>query len=961
MLKNKTFVCLLVFLFLAIPCWANDASPPPSSDLAIHTYGGGELLEKVFNSISMLIYGNTKSGIDQTFNGILRIVLAVGGFCSICLAFFRSSFEPLFKSFFLTSVAIMCCLLVPRTTVYIQDHLTQKSSSPTTVTFTTVDNVPFFLGKLASIVSSISYQLTNLMEKVAHGTNDALYNWTGHIYAGDNIFQTKKCRIANPVLEDNFREFCRECVFRDLGLGIYSKNDLINSSNVLNFLENHTSQIRTIYYRDIPLESPSSSSHGSFIPCREAIKKMNSLFERTTGNTKDILLGEISDDFKFLLQSKNAGETELRHLIKQQIAINLLKEEIPGTLNSFAAKRAELLQRENQKILGALGANSIIAMRNFFEATVYMVFPLIILLSLLSFGLKPLINWTHFILWVNSWPLFYVVVKFLLSSIWEFRTRHTFGDSYTLTIFTSEGLSDLYSSMESIAAISMAFIPFLSWILLKGGVSQMVQLASSIMSPAQSAASATAAEKTYGNYSFGNVSLDNTNGYNAQTFRQTYSGLLSVGSFGIDSGTETMTYTPSQNALYVRQSDSYLREGVSRTQAFSSAIQNSFSTSQSALQEKSKSLSENISDTSNKAVGFVQALSKNFQSGENFSTQTSSGLQEAVQYMQGLGNDYAHAKGISNDQALREVMSAGISGSFGLRGGIDMNYQDGVSKSEASNDIQKTFDSESFQHHLQTLINASHGETGNILKGEDQRLHDDLTLSYNQSKSASEQWRAAYTTQEALSSLKSFSESDSLSVHQNLNQRFVEFLNDKYQDPSKINRILDMPRESLEKQGLIHEFVENLIPHNTIDKTKADIEETYMQQRQEAGPLAQETYDNNAALLFEKGEKKIGYTWGDLEKDVHALKQETIRDYQSKSSDVNTTHSKIDFQYQDRKSSSKNEIEKHLGHHFWDEATSLNLMRSTLKNGLKKIASPTFSQATNAIHQELYGNTRENP
>ncbi|HNA61928.1 MAG TPA: conjugal transfer protein TraG N-terminal domain-containing protein, partial [Rhabdochlamydiaceae bacterium] len=901
------------------------------------------------------------SGIDKTFNGILRIVLAVGGFCSICLAFFRSSFEPLFKSFFLTSVAIMCCLLVPRTTVYIQDHLTQKASSPKTVTFTTVDNVPFFLGKIASLVSSISYQLTTLTEKVAHGTNDALYNWTGHIYAGDNIFQTKKCLIADPVLEDNFREFCRECVFRDLGLGIYSKNDLINSSNVLKFLENHTSQIRTIYYRDVPVESSPSSPHGSFIPCREAIKKMNVLFDKTTGNTKDILLGEISDDFKFLLQSKNAGETELRNLIKQQIAINLLKEEIPGTLNSFASKRAEILQKENQKILGALGANSIIAMRNFFEATVYMVFPLIILICLLSFGFKPLINWIHFILWVNSWPPFYVVVKFLLSSIWEFRTRHSFGDSYTLTIFTSEGLSDLYSSMESIAAISMAFIPFLSWILLKGGVSQMVQLASSIMSPAQSAASATAAEKTYGNYSFGNVSLDNTNGYNAQTFRQTYSGLLSAGSFGIDSGTETMTYTPGQNTLYIRQSDSYLREGVSRTQAFSSAIQNSFSTSQSALQEKSKSLSENISDTSNKAVGFVQALSKNFQSGENFNIQNSSGLQEAVQYMQGLGHDYAHAKGVSNDQALREVISAGISGSLGIKGGIDMSYQDGVSKSETSHDTQKTFDSESFQHHLQTLINASHGEIGNILKGEDQRLHEDFSLSYNQSKSASEQWRAAYTTQEALSSLKSFSESDSLSVHQNLNQRFVEFLNDKYQDASKINMILDMPSESLEKQGLIHEFVENLITHNNIDKTNADIEAVYMQQRQEVGSVSEATYYDNAALLSTHGNDKLGYTWGDVEQEVSALKQETIKDFQLKSSDVDKDHSKVDLQYQCRRSSSENSIEKPLSQHFWDEASSLNLVRSTLRSSLTKITSPTFSHGTRAVHQELFGNAPENP
>jgi conjugal transfer mating pair stabilization protein TraG len=321
-------------------------------------------------------------------------------------------------------------------------------------------------------------------------------------------------------------------VFRDLGLGIYSKEDLIQAPNILTFLAENTSRIRTVNYKEISTDNSSSTENG-FIPCREAIQKMNALFDKKTGNTKEILIGEISNDFQFLLKQKATGETELRNLIKQQIAINILKEEIPGTLNSFASKRAELLQKENQKILGALGANSIVAMRNFFEATIYMVFPLVVLLCLLSFGIKPLLNWTHFILWVNSWPPFYVVVKFLLNSIWEFRTKHTYGDSFGLTIFTSEGLTDLYSSMESIAAIAMAFIPFLSWILLKGGVSQMVQLASSLMSPAQSAASTAAAEKTYGNYNYGNMSVDNTNAYNAQTNRQTYSGFLSTGSVSL--------------------------------------------------------------------------------------------------------------------------------------------------------------------------------------------------------------------------------------------------------------------------------------------------------------------------------------------------------------------------------------------------------------------------------------------
>jgi conjugal transfer mating pair stabilization protein TraG len=943
--QKKLFPILLLLVFGISTCWAGEGSVPSDNDMAIHTWGGGELLQRVFQSMSMLIYGNTKSGIDQTFNGILRIGMTVGGFCCICLAFLREKFEPLIKHFFLPGVAVMSCLLVPRTTIYIQDHLAQKTASTTAAAMIKVEKVPYFIGKLAPLVSTVSYKLTNGLERVAHGVNDRLYDWTGHIYAGENIFLTKKCRIANPVLEDNFREFCRECVFRDLGLGIYSKEALMNASNVLQFLEENTSRIRTVPYREINEKDPEASSLGDFLPCRDAIKKMNALFDKKTGNTKEILLGEIGNDFQFLLNQKAGGETDLRKLIKQQIAINLLKEEIPGTLNSFASKRAELLQKENQKILGALGANSIVAMRNFFEATIYMVFPLIILICLLSFGLKPLVNWTHFILWVNTWPPFYVVVKFLLNAIWEFRTKHTFGDSFGLTIFTSEGLADLYSSMESIAAISMAFIPFLSWILLKGGVSQMVQLASSLMSPAQTAASTTAAEKTYGNYNLGNVNLDNINNHNAQAFRQTYSGFLSSGSVSIDSGTETMTYTPAGNALYIKQSDSYLREGISRTEAFNTAVQDSLNTSQSSLHEVSKNYSENLTDSSNKAVGLVQALSKQYQTSESSNTQTTTGLQEAVQYMQGIGNDYAHARGINNDQALREVVSAGIGISLGVKASTDASYQDGSAKSEADNIMAKAFDSETFQKHLQTIKNASHGEVASVLGSEDLRLHEDFSHSFNKTLSSSDQLRAAYTEHQALSNLKSYSSSEDVRIHQNLNQRFVDFLAEKYDDASKINAILEMPSESGEKYALIQEFVNDFIPHHPFDNDKASIKSSYTHHAEGVTQVPEDKFNRTSSAFIHDKQEKIGFAFGDIKDRVEEFKSTVLNMNQEDTNSLLQDRTRIEENYNDRKNFSEEALDSTTMSRFIDKSSIIGPI----------IEKTSDINSFNAVHYLLYG------
>ncbi len=887
MSKQFLFTLILaLFTLIALPTAAHASVKDvkePLSHHAIHTYGGGDLFEKIFRSVSMLIYGNTESGIGKTFNGIVRIALTIGGFCAICLAFFRESFEPLIRNFFLPGLGIISFLLVPRTTVYIQDHLVQYSISTDSSSLKKVEDVPFFLGKLATLVSSVSYELTNAFEHVAHGVNDDVYNWTGHIYAGENIFRTQKCRIANPVVEDNFREFCRECVFRDIGIGLYSKDDLVKTPSLLTFLENNTSKVRTVIYKELPPPSTTTtditSLEGSFISCHEAIHRINLLLDKKEGNAAEMLFGELGNEMQFLLNQKEVGGKDLKNLIKQQMAIQTLKEELPGTMSSFAAKRAELLQKENQKILGALGASSIVAMRNFFEAVIYMVFPIMILVSLMSFGIQPLIHWVHFALWVNIWPPFYVVVNFLLNAIWAFRKKLIWGEGLSLTLFSSEGLADLYSSMESIAAIAMAFIPFLSWILLKGGVSQMVQLASSLMSPAQSAASTAASEQTYGNYSYGNVNLESLSGYNAQTFRQTYSGSLSYGSYGIDTGTQTITYSPDQGELFLKQGDSYLREGISRTEAFNHSLQDSLSSSQMAVMESSKSVSAGITDTANKGVGLMQAISRHEQFGENFNAQEMTSTQRAFHSVMSIADEYAKANGMSNDAAVRELFSTGVSGGLaskliGLKGDVQASFQDGVSKFSSDTSFERVSNSSNFQDHIQTIKNLSKGEVASILGSEDAKLHEDFVQSLSKTESSMDQWRASYSQQQSMSELQSYAESTNLSIHQNLNQRFVDFLKDKYHgDIGKISDATELTNTNPEKRALIDEFVHDYLPAKISSDPMTDWHERNVQ----ALPgFSEENFQQNKTDLIQQGESKIGHRFGQAKEMANQLQSQVV-------------------------------------------------------------------------------------
>lgn len=929
---------LLLFLFIGAFQMCHASHPfaiKEPSDTAIHTYGGGGLLAKVFNAVSMLIYGNDKGTVSKTFNAILRVALTVGGFSSICIAFFREKFEPLVKCFFLPAVGILSILLVPRTTVTIQDHLVQKVKDANKPALITVQHVPFFLGKFASLVSTVSYNFNQALEGVSHGTDDAMYNWTGHIYAAENIFQAKKCRIANRLLEDNFREFCRECAYRDIGIGLYSKDELVHAKHLLKFLEEHTSNIRTVFYRGSALDP----TQGRFLTCKEAMQSMNLLFNGQEGNAKEIVVGEMGNDVFFLLGQKERGEAAIKNLIKQQIAIDVLKEEIPGTLSSFASKRAEILQKENQKILGALGASSIVAMRNFFEALIYTVFPLMIVVSLLSFGIKPLISWVQFVLWVNTWPPFYVVVKFLLNSIWEFRRKSAWGESVDLTIFTSEGLADLYSSMESIAAVAMAFIPFLSWIILKGGVHQMVHMASSLMSPAQSAASTAAAEKTTGNYSFGNISMDSISGYNAQMFKQSYSGQLSAGSVSLDTGRETATYVPESRGLYVRQADSYLREGISRSEAFSSALQDSLSSSQTASSETSKMASTSVAETANKAIGLSEAVSKSIQSGNTWNKQESSSFQEAYQYLSGVADEYGKSKGISKDDALREVISGGLSGGgllkmVGIKGEAQFSSQEGVSKHESDSIMEKAMQTESFQKHIQAITNLSRSEVGSILGSEDTKLHEDFSHSFAETQSSIDQWRAAYSKQQSLSNLESSSHSENVSFNQKLDQQFVEFVSERFDgDVGRVSDILDLPNSNPQKRELINEFVAEYLP-KTVSSDISTLEETYQGDAQSRQGVSKAAFEARVENFKEEMSPRVDGGFGRVGKNVERLKDEIGNEDLKLKGEIGQEKKKLAYD-PSKKNSFEASYEKSNLEHGADKGLLVSKVGVPLGNGLK--------------------------
>ena len=100
------------------------------------------------------------------------------------------------------------------------------------------------------------------------------------------------------------------------------------------------------------------------------------------------------------------------------------------------------------------------------------------------------------------WPPLFVVVNYATQVIWTISKTLKFGSTLVpSTIFTSSGLSDLYSTMEGVGSMCLFLVPYLAYVITKGGPHAMVHLASQLNAPAQQGAGIASNEQASGNLS----------------------------------------------------------------------------------------------------------------------------------------------------------------------------------------------------------------------------------------------------------------------------------------------------------------------------------------------------------------------------------------------------------------------------------------------------------------------------
>ncbi len=796
-----------------------------TNEMTIITYGGGEILFKLFTGIKMVF----DSGFIKWMSYCMASITAV---YVIYLSYFKPHPDHLTKNFLFPVLALVILCFNVKTTVYIEDclplsqgginwtsgnrsqnteHVAQPSRS--------VDGVPFIIGFLSKTISSLGYQMTLAVESVFHEVDDEKYSKTGMIFGAETALDMNEIVINDGNLDSNLRTFCRNCMLYDLALNLYTLKDLKNETNLLDFLKERTAKSRYMNYID------NSSEQTKLISCKEAIENISKKLEKGGPEVAHQQNKQIFRNLPIAYQALTKVSGDSEEIIKQLLVMSVVTEEMSS--QAFASKRAALQQKTTWKTMGGIADGLVITTRCVIESLIYGAVLFVIPLLFLPSGFTYLKTWVWLLVWIQLWPPFYAILDYISLIAARGQSDGLFDSSRAntccLSIYNTIGLSNVYGNISAYAKSMKILIPPLSYAILQGGVGSFVHLTSSMMGASQQAVSQASSDEMSGNYSFANASMDTKNFSNATYGQQNYASSTKSGFVSRESIGEKVDFSSDASVMQEKRTD--LSHGFSVDESFRSSLAENLTTSQTAHESSARSLNESISNTGRDAKDFTSHVAHDLSYSTSDSTSESFEASKAAQFMENKADTFAKDHRLSSDASweIFGSVGAGIPGTD-VRMGISAKH--GITSSDTWNDALSVSESTEYREAFNKVENFAKNFSQNSTDGEGERMATSFTQSVDQMRSDSMQYSTTLDNMNQSSHASSFYNDCSLSERQDLTQKFLDFAIDEkgYSINQFPNKIME---DSVASKELVQDFTSALIPKIEAPQDYIDPENFY--------------------------------------------------------------------------------------------------------------------------------------
>ena len=494
----------------------------------IYAYGNNDSLYGIFNAIAAIMGANS-----------YLQAIAMVAFCGFVTAGIAYAFMPhkLIGWQWLASVLLVYSILfVPKVTVGIVDKL---GTQPVQV----VSNVPFGVAFFGNLTSTIGNTLTEVFETAfqtlpgpAQQSADLTYQRHGVMFGNTLIKRTRQIVFDDPNFRTDLVNFIHNCTMFDLADGTidpatFSKApvgagdlwSLMATPNPARFSSITTGGVSDIQpcpavYANLNARLPAITNL--------SVQKLAALLNPNLPLAQAVT--EVSNQATqaYLRASLGNAGTAVADIVRQNGLINAINDTSdiigqkindPGSL-ILGLGRAQATAQTNAAWLnfGKMAEDALPLIRNAIEAIIYALFPLVILLLLLTYGLgtmRALQSYLLTLVWIQLWPPVYAILNYMASiaSAKHIAAAAELGAGINgLAIVSASAVYSNTISDQAVVGYLVLAVPAIAWAAVKG-MHTIGQAALTGTSSIQGAASGAAAAAGTGNVSMGMVSQDHVN------------------------------------------------------------------------------------------------------------------------------------------------------------------------------------------------------------------------------------------------------------------------------------------------------------------------------------------------------------------------------------------------------------------------------------------------------------------
>ena len=662
----------------------------------IYAYQNADSLFGVFNAAAAIHASNDYSA-----------ALAAVAFCGFVAALVAYAFAPEKLQgwkWLATVVLVFSVLIVPKVTIGIVD---KTGGSPVKV----VGNVPFGVAMLGGITSTIGNTLTGLFEtafQVIPGVGalpaELSYQRNGLMFGNRLIRETGNVVFQDPAFRTDLINFIHNCTTYDLIDGTLAPATFSASDDVWPLMASpNPARFSTL---------TASGGNVGVDTCPNVYLNLNgrlpAQITRIQGRlafqlnptlpvaaAASVIAGQIQQ--AYLKNSIANAASTAADIIRQNAVLNAIEDtgKIVGQkVNDPAAMvlavgRAQAVAQQNASWLnyGKVAEQALPVFRNVVEAMTYAMFPLFVMLLLLTSGRETMLafkGYAAILIWIQLWPPLYAILNYMASiyAAYDLAAAANLGTgTKALALQTASTIYSRAISGEAVVGYLAISIPFIAWAALK----RMENFGTALvggLSGLQGMISSGTSASTVGNVAMGNVGMDQM-----QLAPNRTSAFM--GSWQNDLSGNTF----SSNALTGRTAVSLLRNQgfASRMVSMRVSEQDVAQASRQADAALNEAVAANTERSALLSDAFSRGLTK-LHSSRSSSGSTSSSFEqtgETLNRLDQISKSVADTTGLSQSQVAG--IAFGASGHLGLDAGVvggrlnaraDKTYLSGLSAQE---------------------------------------------------------------------------------------------------------------------------------------------------------------------------------------------------------------------------------------------------------------------------------------